>query len=87
MLRTCCAKFLGMGPTQYIRLKRLGMVRTALRRGDFPAPTIGDIAQRYGFSELGRFAGLYQSVFGELPSATLRWGQASKIRSTSAEFA
>jgi AraC-like DNA-binding protein len=84
-LRTCCAEFLGMRPTQYIRLRRLSMVRAALRRADAPIPVVGEIARRYGFWELGRFAGLYHTVFGELPSATLRG--APKIRNTSAEFA
>jgi hypothetical protein len=30
-LRLCCTEFLGMAPTQYFRLQRLGMVRSALR--------------------------------------------------------
>jgi AraC-like DNA-binding protein len=78
MLRTCSAKFLGMGPTQYLRLKRLSMVRAALRCSDSRSATIGEVARRYGFWELGRFAGLYQSVFGELPSTTLRLARGSK---------
>jgi AraC-like DNA-binding protein len=86
-LRICCAEFLGMGPTQHIRLRRLSMVRAALRRPDSSTSAVGEIARRYGFWELGRFAGLYHTVFGELPSATLRGAQVSKIRNTSAEFA
>jgi AraC-like DNA-binding protein len=30
------------------------------------------IAERWGFSHLGRFAGNYQKIFGEKPSQTLR---------------
>jgi AraC-like DNA-binding protein len=71
-LRTCCEKFLGMNPTQYIRLQRLARVRAALRHADSSTATVADLARHFGFWELGRFAGLYQSVFGELPSATLR---------------
>jgi len=71
-LRTCCAEFLGMGPSRYLRLQRLNLVRAALRCVESPPPTIRAIAQRYGFWELGRFAGIYRTMFGEAPSTTLR---------------
>lgn len=71
-LRTCCEKFLGISPAQYIRLQRLARVRAALRHSDSSTATVADLARHFGFWELGRFAGLYQDVFGELPSATLR---------------
>ena len=71
-LRTCCAEFLGMAPNRYLRLQRLNLVRAALRCAEPPPPTIGEIAQRYGFWELGRFARIYQMMFGEAPSTTLR---------------
>ena len=74
-LRTCCEKFLGMSPAQYIRLQRLARVRAALRHSDSSTATVADLARHFGFWELGRFAGLYQSVFGELPSDTLRWAR------------
>jgi AraC-like DNA-binding protein len=71
-LRTCCAEFLGMGPNRYLRLQRLNLVRAALRCFGSPPPTIGEVAQRYGFWELGRFAKIYHTMFGEPPSTTLR---------------
>jgi AraC-like DNA-binding protein len=74
-LRMCCAEFLGMGPNRYLRLQRLNLVRAALRRVEAPPPTIGKIAQRYGFLELGRFSRIYQVMFGEAPSTTLRCGR------------
>jgi AraC-like DNA-binding protein len=86
-LRTCCGKFLGMSPAQYIRLQRLTKVRAALRRVDSSTVTVADLARGFGFWELGRFAGLYQQVFGEMPSATLRSARFSRPSPASAESA
>ena len=36
--------------------------------------SVTDIAMRFGFRELGRFAGDYRARFGESPSETLRRG-------------
>jgi len=71
-LRACCLDILGMSPSRYLRLRRLNMVRAALQHAN-PAPgAITELARRYGFSELGRFATSYRQTFGEAPSATLR---------------
>lgn len=70
-LRDCCVKFLGMSPGQYMRLRRLNMVRTELRRADPATTSVAQIARRYCFSELGRFAAIYRRIFGEFPSVTL----------------
>jgi AraC-like DNA-binding protein len=70
-LRTCCAEFLGMSPNRYLRLRHLNMVRAALRCSD-SKETVAELARRFGFWELGRFAGIYRSVYGETPSTTLR---------------
>jgi AraC-like DNA-binding protein len=71
-LRVCCAEFLGLSPSRYLRLRRLNMVRAALRGADPATARVAEIAQRYQFSELGRFAAAYRAIFGETPSATLR---------------
>ena len=62
-----------MTPRQYLRLRRLHAVRLQLL-ATRPSEnrTINKIAFEYGFYELGRFAGYYKQVFGELPSATLK---------------
>jgi AraC-like DNA-binding protein len=71
-LRVCCSEFLGMSPGRYIQLRRLNMVRAELHRADPGTASVAEIAQRYQFSQLGRFAVTYRAVFGEMPSDTLR---------------
>jgi AraC-like DNA-binding protein len=82
-LRMCCAEFLGMGPNRYLQLRRLNMAHAALRDIISPATTVEEAAKRYGFSELGRFAANYRKVFGETPSATLRYARTAPGRQSS----
>jgi AraC-like DNA-binding protein len=70
-LGICCAEFVGMSPGSYIRIRRLNLARAALLRADPATASVREIARRYGFSELGRFAAVYRGAFGEAPSATL----------------
>jgi AraC-like DNA-binding protein len=71
-LRTCCEEHLGMGPKRYLLLRRMHFARRALRRATPETATVTEIATRFGFWQLGRFAVEYQTLFGEPPSATLR---------------
>lgn len=71
-LRSCCAEFLDISPTRYVLLRRLKDVRIALRDADPDTANVAELARRFGFTELGRFAEAYQAVFGEAPSTTLR---------------
>jgi AraC-like DNA-binding protein len=75
VLRSLCAEHLGMSPTRYDRLRRMSLARRALRRNDYDAANVSEVARRFGFGDLGRFTSNYRAMFGELPSATLRKGQ------------
>ena len=82
-LRLCCAEFLGMSPTAYLRLRRLNLVRSALLHSNSRTETIATVARQHGFSELGRFAAAYRAVFGEAPSATLHRSHSNRRGSDS----
>jgi AraC-like DNA-binding protein len=71
-LRMCCSEFLGVGPMRYLTLRRLNNARAALRRADPSTASVAGVARKHHFTELGRFAVLYRTTFGELPSTTLQ---------------
>jgi AraC-like DNA-binding protein len=70
--RDFCGAFLGTTPSQYMRLRRLMLVRAAILCADGGRARIGDLARASGFIEPGHFATLYRITYGETPSATLR---------------
>src|SRR5262245_43688822 len=57
-------------PKRYLRLLQLHQVRRALL-APIDAATVTNVATLHGFFELGRFAGEYKALFGEVPSQTL----------------
>jgi AraC-like DNA-binding protein len=70
-LQACCHEHLEMGPKHYLLLRRMHMARRALREATPDEASVTEIATRYGFWQLGRFAVEYHSLFGEPPSGTL----------------
>lgn len=71
-LRVCCHEHLAMGPKRYLMLRRMHLARRMLQRAREAETTVTEVAMRFGFWQLGRFAVEYRSLFGEAPSATLR---------------
>lgn len=63
---------LGISPTAYLRGARLDAARAELLRSDADTAQVSQVAVRWGFSHLSRFAQDYRGRFGELPSVTLR---------------
>lgn len=62
----------GISPLQYLNRRRMNNVFRDLANGSLEQDTVTAVAAKYGFSELGRFSGTYQKLFGERPSETLK---------------
>jgi AraC family transcriptional regulator, ethanolamine operon transcriptional activator len=75
-LRRVFVDYFGMSPGRYLKLLRLNQARRALRAVEQPVASVTEVGMRYAFFDLGRFAADYRSLFGELPSSTLRKARA-----------
>lgn len=62
--------YLGISPHEYVQWVRLGRAREDLAAG--AGGTVAEIAFRWGFTHVSRFAGAYQERYGVAPSTTLR---------------
>jgi AraC family ethanolamine operon transcriptional activator len=62
---------LGLTPNTYLRLLRLNGVRAELVTSSAEVTSVTQVATRWGFLHLGRFARAYRELFKEAPSATL----------------
>ena len=71
-LHRCFEDAIGVGPSTFLRQKRLSLVHSALRRADPEMTKVTDVATEFGFVELGRFSRQYHDLFGEYPHETLR---------------
>jgi len=73
LLQAGFREHLGVPPMHYLRNERLRRVHEDLTGGDRAhRPTVAEVAYRWGFTHLGRFAHDYRSRYGEAPSTTLR---------------
>lgn len=61
-------EYFGVTPTQFVRHEKLDRAFEDLSYGVGP---VADVANHWGFANLGRFCRFYRERFGELPSATL----------------
>jgi AraC family transcriptional regulator, ethanolamine operon transcriptional activator len=72
-LQRCFRTYLRMPPKEYLKFRRLNLVRRGLRLDPSPEGSknpITRILANYGVTEFGRFAAEYRRVFHELPSVT-----------------
>lgn len=62
----------GTTPLHHLHVLRLSEARQTLLAKGTGCSSVTEVATRFGFRELGRFAGEYREQFGETPSETLR---------------
>ena len=65
-------RHLGLSPMTYLRDVRLTHAHRELLAADPGAVNVAEIAYRWGFAHLGRFAASYRDRYGVSPSMTLR---------------
>jgi transcriptional regulator GlxA family with amidase domain len=84
-LRHRCTAHLGTSPARLLRQQRLIQAHSALPAADTGSATVTEVALRFGFGHLGRFAVQYREAFGERPSDTLRAEHLRKVIVTADE--
>jgi len=67
-------EFRKASPMAYLKAVRLQRVKEDLLRAEQATDSVTEIALRWGFAHLGRFANYYKKMYGESPSETLRKG-------------
>jgi AraC-like DNA-binding protein len=61
-----------LSPNQFIRLLKLNLVHHELMQSHSSETSVLRVAQKWGFSHMGRFSKYYTELFGENPSVTLK---------------
>ena len=72
VLQESFRRHVGVPPLTYLRRLRLEGVHADLLRGEECDRSVSEVAHRWGFTHLGRFAGAYRDHYGITPSETLR---------------
>ncbi|WP_067506677.1 AraC family transcriptional regulator [Actinoplanes sp. TFC3] len=72
VLQDSFRRHVGVPPLTYLRRLRLEGVHAELLRADPSEISVSEVAHRWGFTHLGRFAGSYRDRYGMTPSETLR---------------
>jgi AraC-like DNA-binding protein len=72
VLQEAFRRHVGMPPMTYLRELRLAQVHDELSKADPCQAAVSEVAFRWGFTHLGRFAGAYRARYGVSPSRTLR---------------
>ncbi|ROP27459.1 AraC family transcriptional regulator [Couchioplanes caeruleus] len=72
VLQESFRQHVGVPPLTYLRRLRLEGVHAELTRADRSEVSVSEVAYRWGFTHLGRFAGAYRDRYGVSPSQTLR---------------
>ncbi|MDE1194781.1 MAG: helix-turn-helix domain-containing protein [Pseudomonas sp.] len=70
-LRKAFNECVGMAPTAWLRTRRLNLARQDLLSAKTEDTNVAEVAMRYSFWHLGRFAETYRNLFLEYPSQTL----------------
>lgn len=71
-LQAAFSERLGITPTEYLRQARLARVHEELVQAEpDEKTTVSEVASRWGFTHLPRFAAAYREKYGETPSRTL----------------
>ncbi|MBV1850027.1 AraC family transcriptional regulator [Catellatospora tritici] len=72
-LQTAFSRHVGTTPMAYLRRVRLERAHRDLQAADpTRGATVADVARRWGFTSLSRFAAVYQQEYGRSPRHTLR---------------
>jgi AraC-like DNA-binding protein len=72
VLQESFRQHVGVPPLTYLRRLRLEGVHSELSRAGPDQLSVSEVATRWGFTHLGRFAGAYRARYGVTPSQTLR---------------
>ncbi|GAA3351990.1 AraC family transcriptional regulator [Amorphoplanes nipponensis] len=72
VLQESFRQHVGVPPLTYLRRLRLEGVHAELSRAGPDQLSVSEVATRWGFTHLGRFAGAYRDRYGVTPSQTLR---------------